>query len=63
VVIVASKGDELFPLDYVRTIYERIVAPEKEMLLFELDRHLIFNERVEAVLPSMIAKLGEYSTR
>jgi alpha-beta hydrolase superfamily lysophospholipase len=63
VVIVASTGDELFPLDYVRTIYERIVAPEKEMLLFELDRHLIFNERVEGVLPSMIAKLGEYSTR
>ena len=63
VVIVASKGDELFPLDYVRTIYERIVAPEKEMLLFELDRHLIFNEQVEGVLPSMIAKLGEYSTR
>ena len=63
VVIVASTGDKLFPFDYVRTIYERIVAPEKEMLLFELDRHLIFNERVDEVLPSMIAKLGEYSTR
>lgn len=63
VVIVASKGDKLFSFDYVRTIYERIVAPEKEILLFELDRHLIFNERVDEVLPSMIAKLGEYSTR
>jgi alpha-beta hydrolase superfamily lysophospholipase len=63
VVIVASTGDKLFPFDYVRTIYERIVAPEKEMLLFELDRHLIFNERVAEVLPSMIAKLGQYSTR
>jgi alpha-beta hydrolase superfamily lysophospholipase len=63
VVIVASTGDKLFPFDYVRTIYEGLVAPKKEMLLFELDRHLIFNERVDEVLPSMIAKLGEYSTR
>ena len=61
IVIVASTGDKLFPFDYVRTIYERIVAPEKEMLVFESDRHLIFNERVGEVLPSMIAKLEEYA--
>ena len=62
VVFVASTGDKLFPFDYVRTIYGRIVAPEKEMLIFESDRHLIFNERVDEVLPSMTAKLEEYAT-
>jgi alpha-beta hydrolase superfamily lysophospholipase len=61
VVIVASTGDRLFPFDYVQRIYERIVAPDKEMLVFELDRHLIFNECVEEVLPSMGVKLEEYS--
>jgi esterase/lipase len=60
-VIVASTGDRLFPFDYVQRIYERIVAPDKEMLVFELDRHLIFNECVEEVLPSMGVKLEEYS--
>jgi alpha-beta hydrolase superfamily lysophospholipase len=62
VVIVASTGDRLFPFDYVQRIYEHIVAPDKEMLILDLDRHLIFNERVEEVLPSMSAKLDEYST-
>jgi hypothetical protein len=63
VVIIASTGDKLFPFDYVQEIYERIVAPDKEMLVFELDRHLIFNECVKEVLPSVAEKLEEYSTR
>jgi esterase/lipase len=61
VVIVASTGDKLSPFNYVRRIYERIVAPSKEMLLFALDRHLIFNESVEEELPSIGAKLDEYA--
>ena len=60
-VVIASRGDKLFPLDYVRRIYGRIVAPHKEMLVFDLDRHLIFNECVEEVLPSVAAKLEEYA--
>jgi alpha-beta hydrolase superfamily lysophospholipase len=60
VVVVASTGDRLFPFDYVRRVYERIVAPRKEMIAFELDRHLIFNECVEEVLPRMVAKLEEH---
>jgi len=40
-----------------------MVAPEKDMLVFESNRHLIFNERVEEVLPSVSAKFREYSTR
>jgi hypothetical protein len=63
VIIAASTGDKLFPFGYVKWIYERIVAPDKEMLVFDLDRHLIFNECVEEVLPSVAEKLEEYSTR
>lgn len=63
VVVVASTGDRLFPFDHVREIYERIVAPDKEMLVFDLDRHLIFNECVEEVLPSVVAKLEGYCAR
>ena len=61
VVVIASTGDKLFPFDYTRRVFETIVAPRKEMLVFELDRHLIFNERVDEVLPRLVEKLGEYS--
>jgi alpha-beta hydrolase superfamily lysophospholipase len=63
VVVIATTGDRLFPFDYVQELYKAIVAPYKEMLIFELDRHLIFNECVEEVLPSVVAKLEEYSIR
>lgn len=61
VVVIASTGDKLFPFDYTEQVYERILAPSKEMLVFELDHHLIFNESVEEVLPSLVAKLEEYA--
>jgi alpha-beta hydrolase superfamily lysophospholipase len=61
VIVIASTGDKLFPLDYTRKVYERIVAPRKEMLIFELDRHLIFNECVEEVLSPLVGKLKEYA--
>jgi esterase/lipase len=61
VVVIASTGDKLFPLDYTEQVYERILAPSKEMLVFELNHHLIFNESVEEVLPSLVAKLEEYA--
>ena len=31
--------------------------------MFELEHHLIFNECVEEVLPSLVAKLEEYAAR
>jgi alpha-beta hydrolase superfamily lysophospholipase len=61
VVVIASTGDKLFAFDYTERVYEGIVAPSKEMLVFELDHHLIFNECVEEVLPSLAAKLEEYA--
>jgi hypothetical protein len=32
------------------------------MLMFELDRHLIFNECVKEILPPLVDKLKEYSS-
>ena len=61
VVVIASTGDKLFPFDYTEHVYKSIVAPSKEMLVFELDHHLIFNECVEEVLPSLVAKLEEHA--
>jgi hypothetical protein len=34
--------------------------PRKEMLVYEVNRHLIFNECVDKVLPSLVTKLSEY---
>lgn len=61
VIVIASTGDKLFPLDYTLKVYERIVAPRKEMLVYELGRHLIFNECVGEILPPLVGKLKEYA--
>lgn len=57
VVVIAAKGDPLFPETYTRTIYNMIQAPYKELLLLDEDVHLIFNERVNQVLQTVLAKL------
>jgi len=62
VVVVAATGDSLFPFDYTRKVYGRIVAPRKEVLVFEVNRHLIFNECVDKVLPGLVIKLREYQS-
>lgn len=60
VVVVAAIGDPLFPIDDARRLYERIAAPAKRFVALDLDRHLIFNERVEEVLPVIEAELGGF---
>ncbi|MEJ7843851.1 MAG: alpha/beta fold hydrolase [Rubrobacter sp.] len=60
VVVIASTGDALFPFDYTKRVYERIAAPRKEMLVFDLSHHLIFNECLDEVLPRLIIEFEEY---
>jgi pimeloyl-ACP methyl ester carboxylesterase len=60
-VVIVSMGDPLFPFDYIQRVYERIQAPSKELLVFELNAHLIFNECLEEVLPRLVDKLKHYS--
>jgi alpha-beta hydrolase superfamily lysophospholipase len=57
VTVIAGSGDPLFPLPYIRRVFERIDAPAKELLVVEADRHLILVESVDAVLPHLLPRL------
>jgi alpha-beta hydrolase superfamily lysophospholipase len=51
VVVVAGRGDPLFGLDYTRKVFARIAAPAKELVIFDTEHHLLFNECLPMVLP------------
>ena len=55
--VVAATGDPLFSLAYTRRVFDRIVAPAKELLVFEVDRHLLFNECVELVSGPLLDRI------
>jgi pimeloyl-ACP methyl ester carboxylesterase len=57
VLVVAATGDPLFSLGYTRRVFDRIVAPAKELLVFEVDRHLLFNECVELVTGPLVDRI------
>ena len=54
VVVVAGRADPLFSLDYTRTVFARIVAPAKDLVVFDTDHHLLFNECLPQVLPRVV---------
>jgi alpha-beta hydrolase superfamily lysophospholipase len=57
VLVIAATGDPLFSLGYTRRVFDRIVAPFKELLVFEVDRHLVFNECVELVTDPLVDRI------
>jgi alpha-beta hydrolase superfamily lysophospholipase len=57
VLVIAATGDPLFSLAYTRRVFDRIVAPVKELLVFDVDRHLLFNECVELVPDPLIDRI------
>lgn len=61
VIVIASTGDPLFPYSYCLEVYQKIVAPHKEMLVFHEPYHLIFNESPESVIGPVISKLNEFT--
>jgi alpha-beta hydrolase superfamily lysophospholipase len=61
VVVIASISDTLFPFDSIKRIYQRIKAPSKELLVFDLNYHLLFNECLEEVLPRLVETLKKYA--
>ncbi len=63
VVVIASIGDPLFPFDYIKGIYQQVKASSKELLTFDLNYHLIFNECLDAVLPDLIEMLKKYTEK
>ncbi len=61
--VVAGRGDPLFPLSYTRKVYEGIVAPHKELLILESKVHLLFNEDLDVVLPPLLERLARLESR
>ena len=57
VLVVAATGDPLFSFAYTRRVFDRIVAPVKKLLVFEVDRHLLFNECIELVTDPLIDRI------
>jgi alpha-beta hydrolase superfamily lysophospholipase len=57
VLVIAGRGDPLFSLAYTRRVFDQIVAPTKELLVFEVDRHLLFNECVELVTDPLVDRI------
>ncbi len=51
VVVVAGREDPLFSLAYTQEVFARIAAPAKELVVFDTDHHLLFNECLPLVLP------------
>lgn len=61
IVLIAAKGDPLFTFDYTKKIYQRIKAPQKEMMIFDINNHLLFNECPDLILEPLVKKMQEYS--
>ena len=57
VVVIAANGDPLSDLDYTREVYDRIQAPSKELVILHSQKHLIFTEALEVVLPALVPLL------
>lgn len=57
VVVLAAADDPLFSLDYTRQVFDRIDAPAKDLVVFDSDRHLLFNEALDEVLPVLVPRL------
>ena len=63
VAVIASKGDPLFSFDYCSTVFEKIAAPKKEMIVFDEPCHLILNECVDKVIDPIVEGLKRYSRK
>ncbi len=61
VLVVAGRGDPLFPLAYIRQVYDRIVAPAKELLVLDADVHLLLVEALDQTLPPLVERLRAFT--
>lgn len=56
--LIAVTGDPLFTREYQEEVFDMVSAPEKNLLLIREDVHLVFNERVEQVVPIILESQG-----
>jgi alpha-beta hydrolase superfamily lysophospholipase len=59
-IAIVSTTEPLFSFEYTKLVFDKIVAPSKEMLLFNLPCHLILNECVNEVLDPIADKIKKY---
>ncbi len=59
VVTIVVKDDPIFPFDYNNMVFQLIRSPVKEMLIWEGNRHFIFNECAETAATKLASKIRE----
>lgn len=60
VVLITAKGDPLFSFDYTKKVFERINAPQKELVVLNLSRHMIFHEGTADTIKELEHALQKY---
>jgi alpha-beta hydrolase superfamily lysophospholipase len=60
-VLIAGRGDPLFRLEYLETVFEKIVAPRKELLVLDLSCHILFVEEEDAALAAVVETLRGFA--
>jgi fermentation-respiration switch protein FrsA (DUF1100 family) len=59
IMVLHAEGDRIFPLDYCRTIYDRLTCPKRFELIPEAD-HLVFAPPyLDRSLPPLVGWFGE----
>jgi alpha-beta hydrolase superfamily lysophospholipase len=63
VVVIASKEDRLFDYRYICRVFEKIVAPQKELLAFDEGTHMLFAESAGEALGPVAAGVRKYTAK
>ena len=59
-ILITAEKDPLFTQEYMNLVYEKVAAPEKEMVSFDLPYHILFVEAVDEVTGEITEKLRYY---
>lgn len=57
VVVLAARGDPLFPLAGIQSVAGRLAAPSVELVVIDTDCHLILNEALDLSVPATLGAL------
>lgn len=60
-ILIAARDEKLFPLGYIRKVFEKISAPEKELMLFDLPYHILFLEAEDESVSKIVEKLRSFA--
>ncbi len=63
VVVLAARGDPLFPLPGIQAVARRLAAPSVDLVVLDTDCHLILNEALGLAVPAALTALRDILTR